>query len=223
MADIYWGLLWTCAVGLYFVPQEKAVFWCCFLHCGCLSVGAHDCFRMGIQLWWEHCAVCVLSTACSAFLYKHGTCHHTLWLCRMPLIYVLTALHCAQQYCCLLCIVGMNLAVWLCYNTTGLHTAQLCQAHMVWCVLQKCWQGCVAALGTLQFCWAPARRCRGFVRCQAGRGQCGRLLACLVGMCRISYVICTLWVFRINVCSLLLACGVLMSKSYVIYCQVVVV
>lgn len=213
-----------CHGSVFCTRGVKAVFWHCFLHCGCLSVGARACLGVGVQLWWEHCAVCVLSTACSASLYKHRTCHHTRWLRWTPLICVMTALHCAQRHCCSLCTAGMDWAVWLCYNITGLHAAQLCQAHTVCCVLQWCWRGWMAALGTLQFYWAPARWCRGFVWYQAGRGQRGRLLACLVGMCRISYVICTLWVFCINVvCSLLHDCGVLMSKSSMIYCQGVVV
>lgn len=121
---------------------------------------------------------------------------HATALCgcaKCLLISVMTALHCAQHYCCSLCTVGMNLAVWLCYNITGLWAAQLCQAHVVCCVSQWCWQGWVAALGTLQFCHAPAGWSGGFVQCQAGRGQRGWLLACLVGMCRIRYVICTWW------------------------------
>lgn len=107
-------------------------------HCGRLAVGADVWSGVGVQLWRAAPAphrLCGWVQPASTFMYKHATCHHTSRLCWTALIYVMTMLYCAQYYCCLLRTVGMNLAVWLCYNITARHVAQLCQAYIVCCVL----------------------------------------------------------------------------------------
>ena len=107
-------------------------------HCSCLAVGVHVWSGVGVQLWRAAPAphrLCSWVQPASTFMYKHATCHHTLWLWWTALIYVMTMPYCAQYYCCLLRTVGMNLAVWLCYNIIALRVAQLCQAYIVCCVL----------------------------------------------------------------------------------------
>lgn len=149
-------LLWTCAVGPCLVPEEHnlcAGAVACILlwdglaagalaigvpAVGAPTIGAPARSGMDVQLWWAapalHCLHSWVQSA-STFMYKYATHHHTSWLCWMALIYVMTMLCCAQYYCCLLRTVGMNLAVWLCYNITVLGVAQLCQAYIVCRVL----------------------------------------------------------------------------------------
>lgn len=82
-------------------------------HCGAVAVGALGgvgrTYSCG-QLCRHHRAHAAGAWAqpTSSLMYKHATCHHALCLCWTALIYVMTALLCAQYYCCLLSTVGMN-------------------------------------------------------------------------------------------------------------------
>lgn len=184
-------LLWTCAVGpcLYQTSASCISVLLPVFHCSCLAVNAHVWSGVGVQLWWVvpgPYSLCSWVQPASTFIYKHATCHHNMWLYWMALMYVTTMLHCAQYYCCLLCTIGMNLAAWLCYITELCIARAVCSSNGVLCVkvMLTVLNGSVWHFAVLLHpCKVMSGLCA--VRCQAGLGECGGLLASLMGTCRI--------------------------------------